>query len=546
MRDKKEKVIIFFIGLFSVILLLEVGLRIAGSIHKKITASDQVSLKGGRQNSYIILCLGDSHTEGIGATRDKSYPKQLEGLLNSKVRGRTFTVINRGLGGYNTAQLLNELQYNIDSTKPDLIILLIGEANRWNYWGYYAYSKGRNLFSILNDYLYRIRVYKLIKLLFLNVKDRIKQKLSYNKIWFDITDVWADGDQRTYYKERIRRLKKAIKENPDNSFTYYNMGMVYKEQENYPEAVRWLKKGMELDSDDVSIYIALGEVYKDQGNYEEAIKWLKKAVEMDQSNSSLYHCIGVCYRNQGNYEEAIKWLKKAVEMDQSNSSVYSCIGDCYRNQGNYEEAIKWFKEAVEMEPSNSSTYSSIGYCYSKGGNYEEALRWFKEGVRVDPDNYFNYGGIAEIYRETYGFTGREYSELVEFLRRTAKNSPAALNYIEMFSKKNAIEEIYNWARSDIGKIIKICQSQGIKIILHNYPINWWANIHLKLEKIARKYSIPFVDNERAFEVLWLRRQRREDYFIPDGHCNEKGYAIMAKNIYNKMMKLNMFDLGDDD
>jgi lysophospholipase L1-like esterase len=165
----KEKLKVFFMGFFTVVFLLEVGLRLIGHMHGRRAMHDQIFLNPPLKKQYTILCLGDSFTLGMGAPQDKDYSSQLENLLKSKIRGEIVKVINRGIAGQNTAELLNKLQYNIDTIKPNLIILLIGGANDWNYAGYEAYLKRTNPFSILRDKLYSIRIYKLVKLLKLNI-----------------------------------------------------------------------------------------------------------------------------------------------------------------------------------------------------------------------------------------------------------------------------------------------------------------------------------------------------------------------------------------
>lgn len=90
-------------------MLIEVGLRIAGFIHKKRATFDQISLNSDKENYYTILCLGDSFSVGVGALQENSYPRQLERLINSKAKGKMVKVINGAIGGYNTRQVLNKL-----------------------------------------------------------------------------------------------------------------------------------------------------------------------------------------------------------------------------------------------------------------------------------------------------------------------------------------------------------------------------------------------------------------------------------------------------
>ena len=66
-----------------------------------------------------ILAFGDSLTAGVGADPAESYPAQLADLTG-------FTVINSGISGETTRQGLNRLPAVLETSQPDLVILLEG------------------------------------------------------------------------------------------------------------------------------------------------------------------------------------------------------------------------------------------------------------------------------------------------------------------------------------------------------------------------------------------------------------------------------------
>jgi len=73
-----------------------------------------------------IMCLGDSCT--FGNLEEASYPRVLERELQKS--GRNAEVINAGVEGYNTVNLLLALPYDL-SFKPDLATLYIGWNDLW-------------------------------------------------------------------------------------------------------------------------------------------------------------------------------------------------------------------------------------------------------------------------------------------------------------------------------------------------------------------------------------------------------------------------------
>jgi len=105
-------------------------------------------------------------------------------------------------------------------------------------------------------------------------------------------------------------------------------------------------------------------------------------------------------------------------------------------------------------------------------------------------------------------------------------------------------EISRWAESDIIEIVKIIQSRNIKIILQNYPASTKfhaGKIDGILKNVAVRFNIPFVNNNWMFKKMIAAQGAKIDteYFVPDGHCNGRGYKVMATNVYNKIIEERM-------
>ena len=151
-------------GVLIAVLLLETFLFFLGGVYKiKLYLADKLEQKKYDGSEYIILCLGDSNTLGMGIPPQESYPAQLEKMLRLKFLERNVRVINHGIPSYNTAQILNALPADIENFKPDLIILLAGGANAWNFYGYKNEHGQGNLRGSFLNALKNTRTYKFIK-----------------------------------------------------------------------------------------------------------------------------------------------------------------------------------------------------------------------------------------------------------------------------------------------------------------------------------------------------------------------------------------------
>jgi lysophospholipase L1-like esterase len=75
------------------------------------------------ENSLRILVLGDSFTFGLGVEQSAIYPKQLEQILNRQESEFSVSVLNGGVGGYNTEQELKWLKEKGLAFDPDIVIV---------------------------------------------------------------------------------------------------------------------------------------------------------------------------------------------------------------------------------------------------------------------------------------------------------------------------------------------------------------------------------------------------------------------------------------
>lgn len=79
----------------------------------------------GYAESFKILCLGDSLTEGYGVSKASAYPAKLKTKLSEKEIG--VEVINAGVSGSTTASGLSRLRWALKAkAKPDILIIALG------------------------------------------------------------------------------------------------------------------------------------------------------------------------------------------------------------------------------------------------------------------------------------------------------------------------------------------------------------------------------------------------------------------------------------
>lgn len=76
-----------------------------------------------REETFRIVCLGDSWTFGERVNGPDTYPKKLEAFLNIEFPDRDIEALNLGIPGFTSLQGLKLFEKYVQTLEPDLIIL---------------------------------------------------------------------------------------------------------------------------------------------------------------------------------------------------------------------------------------------------------------------------------------------------------------------------------------------------------------------------------------------------------------------------------------
>lgn len=472
MSRVKSRIATFAVGIIICLVILEISLRAVGFVYGRLSESDT---NAGGADKKTVLCVGDSVTFGIGATRDLSYPAQLQHLLDESFSGlnEKYNVINRGWPGQNTARLLTRLERYLQEFKPDIVTILIGAQNQANFFGYRQYiresrNKKSDLRRSLHDSLDTIRIYKLFRLL---VRD--------------IENVQIVNGDRKYLKQTDLTTVDSIPGELTQEFVLFG-----NEQDTIRKTVQCQAA---LDS-------------KIKGDYDKALSLIIEAAGKGEIEAECYYIAGTIYRERNRYELAIQWFLQGVAKDPTVFGNYEGIGESYRYQGKMKEAISWFKKGFERARPGSLhklSYVGINVAFEDSGDIAGAIDFFNQEMKRRSTDH-------------------------PYLHNLARD------YLMMFQKNRVDQDVYGWIKRDISKIISLCRAHGAIPVLQNYPFEPLVNSLYKT--IALDQGVLFVDHQVTFKGYVNNGVRSADYFVADGHPNSTGYHLMAQNLHALLTK----------
>ena len=330
----------FSITLLLTLVFLEAAFRIEGKISSFLQERrNQLSLR--QKGEYRIMCLGESLTKG-------QYPAFLEEALNQRNIGIKFSVIDKGVIRANTSIILSELESDLNTYHPDMVIAMMGITDMEAYMPYEPVSDSKAII-----FLKSFRIYKLARLLWLHIVTRFKELRSHDAAFP------KSLLQKTKLQQAFAEDKQEL--NPGDDKAYLELGKSYRNQGKLSEAEESFKKAIKLNPRDDGAYIELGWVYQDQGKFSEAEESFKKAIKLNPRNDGPYIQLGEFYQERGKFSEAEESFKKAIEINPGNDKAYGVLEVLYLEMGKMELARKYGKEARDLRLDSYSPITANNY-----------------------------------------------------------------------------------------------------------------------------------------------------------------------------------------
>ncbi len=567
--------------------MLELSLRTAGWVLLHLQERANIASLEER-GGYVILCLGES-------TTFNSYPRFLEIVLNEKCGGLNISVIDKGVPGIHTTHILALLEGYLDAYQPDLVIAMMGINDGEDTQAFVrppendrASSGARPRPESSSSFLADLRVCKLARLLYQRAKntlteidhrsdfikefessvetevsaagikdpgDWIIQSSPLNRdggYFLRLGDEYAEQEQM---EKAAAAYKKAAALETDNIELLRDLAGRVRDLEGYPEAEAVYRRILEIDPKDYLAYVELGILARDQDRPDDARDYFRKAretkpgltgellriarshrdrgddgmmerycrmaIEADPDNYAGYSELGLLCVWLNRREDARRMLRKAIELNPRDADAYARMGIIYERESRPEEAKQMYRRALDINPGVWDAAYNLIMIYQREGKLDKAEALYRRMTEVSPKNYRTWGALAVFYDSQ----GKEdlagtYFEKESKLRSKSLNPTTATNY----------------------RILRdILKERGIPMVAMQYPMRSLQELRDVFDDDA---GVAFIDNEDVFKDA-VRRDGYQAYFCDHfagdfGHCSPRGNRLLAENIADSLVSLNLF------
>jgi predicted O-linked N-acetylglucosamine transferase (SPINDLY family) len=244
--------------------------------------------------------------------------------------------------------------------------------------------------------------------------------------------------------EGKRHLESALKLNPNNPESHYNLAAANKSLGLWKDVVQCCRKTLQVGGTIPEVYLLLGEALNAQGQPEEAIATFKKALALRPGYSDAHNQMGMVLLSQGKIADAAASLEKAVKLNPGSGHAHYNLSSAFLYQGRFEEAVASanaavrclpiaecylslgnallesfyytaegrkrisetvaaFSKAVELKPEFAEAHNNLGLALREQQRLDEALASFTKAVALNPNHFAAYRNMSLILSQQHKY-----------------------------------------------------------------------------------------------------------------------------------------------
>lgn len=167
------------------------------------------------------------------------------------------------------------------------------------------------------------------------------------------------------------------------AFTFYKIGLCYKETKKLVAALTSFQKSLR---EDPQFYLAMMEqsyIYEELGNPKEALYFAQEATALSEGNVDYQKRLALLYITCGDYEESLNCLRKLVETEPTRFHNWYAYSEVLMLIGEYEEAVNVLEKALKTHP-RAELYYQLSNCYFHLKSKPEGLLMLEKALELDP------------------------------------------------------------------------------------------------------------------------------------------------------------------
>ena len=239
--------------------------------------------------------------------------------------------------------------------------------------------------------------------------------------------------------EAVKLLKKAVKLNPENPTTQYNLAKALTESKDYVGSLIHHEKALQLAPNNPDGWLNYGQTLSQLKRYEQALSAFNNALSINNNYAEVWHNKALALSELKRHEEAINCFNKSIELQPHNPKTWLELSTSFGALKCYEDALHSCEQALKLQPKYPEALLNKGTAYNELKRYDEALNCYNQALEINNnyvDAWYSKGvSLEKLERQQEALEC--YDKVIELDPNLAKawlNKGCVLNYIALYQE----------------------------------------------------------------------------------------------------------------
>ena len=258
-------------------------------------------------------------------------------------------------------------------------------------------------------------------------------------------------------RQAIENFIRAIELNPKCNLNYISISQSFSAIGENEKGISYLEKGIKIVGNDPLIFYNLGIIYQNNQNWDQAEVNFHKAIKLKPFFPDALNNLGNVYYKKMDYERSAYYIKRSIKQNNNSSMAFHNLANTQRSMGMYKEAIIFYKNALEINPEQIESINALGLTYYDVFENKSGIECFKSILEIDKKNYSAKRNLAIGYVKT-GY----FKKAIKLFKETLEKLPNCIisinNLIQLssYEKNLDINNLFN-------KLQKILSSEELSL-----------------------------------------------------------------------------------
>jgi len=183
------------------------------------------------------------------------------------------------------------------------------------------------------------------------------------------------------YEEAIEQFKQALRLSPNNRNASRELARAFETHNMAAEAESTFQSIIKQWPDHSGAYADLGLFYTRRGRHADALEQLNSAAELELEGYRDWNNLGVLAFQLDRYEDAGRMWERSLEIE-PNMGGYSNLGTLYFIEGRFSDACRMYEQALSLEDRDYRFWYNLALaCKQIPGENDKMLNAYKQAIR---------------------------------------------------------------------------------------------------------------------------------------------------------------------